>query len=176
MKIGPYTVDPSNRKEGGQAFVYFAADPATGHDVAVKLARPSGASRKRMKQEIKAHKALDHPNILKILDHADDHTWYAMQRADASLDDVGPFQREQWTYLRVGLIAVASAVAHAHSKGFVHRDLSPGNVLVFRAGWAVADWGLVQVPQDESARLTQPLEASGRRSSPHRRCCPTPPT
>jgi serine/threonine protein kinase len=161
MKIGRYTVDHRPSREGGQAFVYFTVDPDTGDGVAVKVARRSNWSQRRMRQEIKAQKRLDHPNILKILDHGDDYRWYATARADSSLDESGPFARERWTYLRVGLMAVASAVAHAHSAGFIRRDLSPGNVLVFRGGWAVSDWGFVYVPPTDGARVTQPLEHFG---------------
>lgn len=162
MRFGPYSVDPHHRKEGGQAFVYFSEDPETGEQVAIKVARPSEWSRKRMKEEIKVQKNLDHPNTLPILAHDEAFGWYATRRADCSLEEIGPFRRERWTYLRVGLMGVASAVRHAHTKGYIHRDISTGNVLVFKGGWAVADWGFVYArPTRGAPRMTQPLERFG---------------
>jgi serine/threonine protein kinase len=43
----------------------------------------------------------------------------------------------------------------------IHRDLSPGNILVFAGGWAVSDWGFVYVPPKEGPRMTEPLEHFG---------------
>jgi serine/threonine protein kinase len=162
MQIGPYTVNPQHRREGGQAFVYFAADPRTAERIAIKVARPSEWSRRRLKEEIRVQNDLDHPNVLPILAHDEGFGWYATYRADCSLEDVGPFPREQWINLRVGLMGVASALAHAHGKGYIHRDISSGNVLIFKAGWAVSDWGFVYAPPKKGApRMTQPLERFG---------------
>jgi serine/threonine protein kinase len=161
MQIGPYTVDEALRKAGGQAFVYFSTDPLSGERVAIKVARPSEWSRKRMKKEIQVQGALTHPNILRVVRHAEDFSWYATREAECSLEDLGPFPREQWQYFRAGMLGVVSAVAHAHAAGYVHRDLSPGNILVFSDGWAVADWGFVYVSPRGGPRQTQPLERFG---------------
>jgi serine/threonine protein kinase len=162
VKVGPYTLSTEPRKEGGQAFVYFSTDPDSGERVAIKIARPTEWSRLRMKKEIKAQQALDHPNVLPILAHDEGYGWYAAVRANGSLDDFGPFPAARRSYLRVGLMGVASAVGHAHQEGYVHRDLSPGNVLVFPGGWAVSDWGFVREPRTVGVvRMTQPLERFG---------------
>jgi eukaryotic-like serine/threonine-protein kinase len=162
VRIGRFTVDPSTRKEGGQAFVYFAVDPSTGDRLAIKVARPSDWSHRRMKMEVKAQGSLDHPNILPVLEHADDFTWYATDEAECSLEELGPFPRTQWMHFRAGMLGIASAVAHAHAKGYIHRDLSPGNVLVFAGGWTVSDWGFVFMPHKKGRpRMTQPLERFG---------------
>jgi serine/threonine protein kinase len=161
MRFGRFDVDPQSRKEGGQAFVYFTTDPISKERVAVKVARPTQWSRKRMRQEIKAQEDLTHPNILPVLVRAEDYTWYAMRRAECSLDELGPFSPPQWMHLRAGLLGITSAVAHAHSRGYVHRDLSSGNVLIFAHGWAVSDWGFVYMPPKGGIRMTQPLERFG---------------
>jgi serine/threonine protein kinase len=161
MRIGRFEIDPERRKEGGQAFVYLTVDPVTGADVAVKVARPSSWSRKRMKAEIKTQEAMSHENILPVLARDRDYAWYAAQRAECSLEEFGQFAPANWMYLRAGLLGVASAVAYAHSQGYVHRDLSSGNVLIFAHGWAVADWGFVYVPSVTGPRMTQPLERFG---------------
>jgi serine/threonine protein kinase len=161
MRFGRFVVDPKKVKEGGQALVYLTADPIDGERVAIKVARPSEWSRKRMKREIKTQRSLNHPNVLPILEHAASYDWYAMAQAECSLDEFGPFPRAQWMHFRAGMLGVASAVAHAHSKGLVHRDLSPGNVLVFAGGWAVSDWGFVYLPSKTGPRMTRPLERFG---------------
>jgi eukaryotic-like serine/threonine-protein kinase len=59
-------------------------------------------------------------------------------------------------------MGVASAIGYAHDKGYLHRDISSGNVLVFSAGWAVSDWGFVFEPHRKGApRMTQHLERFG---------------
>src|SRR4051812_44577220 len=122
MRFGRFTVDPDEPRAGGQAFVYFATDPEDGKHVAVKVARPSDWSHRRMKEEIRVQRELDHPNVLPILAHDEESfRWYATRRAPYSLDDFGTLAREQWTYLRTGLLGVVSAVKHAHEKGYVHR-------------------------------------------------------
>lgn len=161
MRFGRYTVDSHDFKEGGQAFVYFTVDPRDGARVAIKVSRPSDWSRRRMKREITTQLSLDHPNILRIREHADDFGWYATDQAECSLDGLGPYPRAQWMHFRAGMLGVASAVAHAHRKGLIHRDLSPGNILVFAAGWAVSDWGFVHVPREAGPRMTEPLERFG---------------
>lgn len=162
MRFGRYTVDANRRKEGGQAFVYFAVDPRDGARVAIKVARPSDWSRRRLRQEIKVQGGLDHPNILPVREHAEDFGWYATDQAECSLDEMGPFSRAQWMHLRAGMLGVTSAIAHAHGKSLVHRDLSPANILVFAGGWAVSDWGFVYVPPRKGRpRMTERLERFG---------------
>ncbi|MGP0102106.1 MAG: protein kinase domain-containing protein [Solirubrobacteraceae bacterium] len=159
VQVGPYLVDGEHPKEGGQAFVYFGADG--GKRIAVKVARPSNWSRQRLKREIAVQTRLDHPNVLKIIRHDAEGGWYAMRRALGSLEDLGPFPKSEWTRLRVGLFAVSQAVSHAHELSFVHRDLSPANILIFPDRWVVADWGFVCEPFQPGLRMTQPLERFG---------------
>jgi len=114
-----------------------------------------------MRREIAIQSELEHPNILPIVDQDADRGWYATRRALSSLEDLGPFARDEWTRLRVGLLAVAQAVAYAHSHGYVHRDLSPANILIFADRWVVADWGFVYEKPKAGPRMTQPLERFG---------------
>lgn len=161
VRFGPYEVDSASRREGGQAFVYLTTDPRDGARVAVKVARPTKWSRERMEREILTQQSLRHPNILTIREHADDFSWYVTKQAAGSLEDFGPFPREQWMSVRAGMLGIVSAVRHAHDQELIHRDIAPGNVLVFAAGWAVSDWGFVYVPPKKAPRMTLPLERFG---------------
>lgn len=60
-----------------------------------------------------------------------------------------------------GLLGVTSAVAYAHDEGYIHRDVSAGNTLIYAHGWAVSDWGFVYAPPKGGLRMTQPLERFG---------------
>jgi serine/threonine protein kinase len=161
VRLGPYILEDSPRKEGGQAFIYFGRDRRSGTKVALKIARPSDWSLRRMKREIAVQSTLDHPNILPIIGHDGERRWYATLEATASLDDIGPFAKRDWTRFRVGLLGIASAVRYAHEAGYIHRDLSPGNVLIFPDRWVVSDWGFVYERPQSGPRLTQPLERFG---------------
>ena len=142
--------------------MYFTIDPLDGARVAIKVARATEWSRKRMKREIEIQRSLKHPNILPIRDYDDDLAWYATDEAECSLDGLGPFPRKQWMHFRAGMLGVASAVGYAHRRGLIHRDLSPGNVLVFAGGWTVSDWGFVRAPaKSKVPRITEPLERFG---------------
>ena len=144
VRFGRYTVDPHDFKEGGQAFVYFTVDPRDGARVAVKVARPSDWSRRRMKREIKTQQSLDHPNILRIHRFNPEHTppFFVMQFVDGRpLDEACSGRDYAWNAR--ALEKVAMALAYAHGKGVVHRDIKPANILVDRDDEPhVADFGL----------------------------------
>lgn len=161
MQIGRFKIAQEDAKQGGQAFVYLITDPVSGERIALKAARPSEWSHRRMRQEIQAHDVLDHPNILPIIEHADDYSWYTAAQAECSLEEFGVFARDQWMVLRAGMLGLASALAYAHDHGFIHRDISPGNVLIFANRWVLSDWGFVYAPPKTGARMTQRLEHFG---------------
>lgn len=141
--------------------MYFTQDRETGAAVAIKVARPSAWSHKRIKREIKVQERLEHPNVPAVLARGDEYDWYATYAAECSLEELGQLPQEQWMYLRTGLLGVSSAVRYAHDSGFIHRDLSAGNILVFAHGWIVGDWGFVYEPPRGGLRMTQPLERFG---------------
>jgi eukaryotic-like serine/threonine-protein kinase len=162
VRFGRFDVDPLPNREGGQAFVYFTIDPFTGSEIAIKVARPTASSRRRIKEEIRVQRRLRHPNVVEMVDSDAEQAWYAMPRAECSLEELGPFERAQWMYLRAGLLGVVAAVKWAHERGYAHRDLSAGNVLVFASRWVVADWGFVySPPRTGRPRMTLPLERFG---------------
>jgi serine/threonine protein kinase len=161
VRLGSYELDSKAALFGGQAFVHFGHDILTGERVAVKRARPSEWSRNRMKREIKVQRTLEHPNVLPILDADADDRWYAMRAADQSLEDYGPLPRANWMRLSAGLLGISDALRYAHGLGYIHRDISPGNILIFRDRWVLADWGFVYHRDGPGPRLTRPLEHFG---------------
>jgi serine/threonine-protein kinase len=139
-------------------------------DVALKILRPDCDSDpiavQRFEQEVAATSRLTHPNTVRVFDYGvtDDGIWYyAMELlAGATLFDLvrdnGPIALE-----RALLIAhqVARALAEAHARGIVHRDVKPENIFVTRAGdepdfVKVLDFGIAKVcGEARGAILTQ---------------------
>lgn len=149
--FGPYRV-LSPLGAGGMGEVYRAHDEKLGRDVALKFLPRAVADdpdrRARMVREARAAAALNHPNICTIHDvgDADGLTYIAMeviegQPLSARLAD-RPLPIDE--VLRIGL-QLAEAVAHAHDRGIVHRDLKSANVMVLADGrLKVLDFGLAR--------------------------------
>jgi TolB-like protein/tRNA A-37 threonylcarbamoyl transferase component Bud32/Tfp pilus assembly protein PilF len=177
---------------GGMARVYLAHDVKHARDVAVKVIRPDLAAslgRERFLREIAIAARLRHPNIVPLYDSgdADGVLYFVMPYEDGSslrmrLDDPSQFSvAERMSVLR----DVARALAYAHERGVVHRDVKPDNVMLSGGAAVVADFGIakaVTVAQggDVSSTLTQsgmgigtpaymaPEQALGDPSTDHR--------
>ena len=138
--------------KGGMGRVVEARDLRLGRAVAIKelLPRNRDAAR-RFEREARITAKLQHPSIINIHEAgvwAGGEPFYAMTKvAGRSLDKV---VAERATLIeRLGLlpnvIAVADALAYAHSQNVIHRDLKPSNVLVGEFGESVViDWGLAK--------------------------------
>jgi len=153
---------------GAMGSVYRGFDVHSGADVALKVLNESTANEavfcERLKREAEAVIAIDHPNIVKV--HAfgfslDGLPFMTMELLRGkTLDDVivssAPLE-----WRRAGHIIreIAVGLAAAHGKGFIHRDLKPGNVMVLNPGepmeqLKVLDFGIVAVVGDPRGRLT----------------------
>jgi hypothetical protein len=141
--------------EGGMGEVLSARQVALDRDVAIKRLHPgapdTGGERQRFLAEAVVTGDLDHPNIVPVHDLAtteDGTPFYAMKLVrgrswDAVIDDVGEDEN-----LDI-LLKVADAVAFAHSRGVIHRDLKPQNVMLGDFGEVlVMDWGLAASVRD----------------------------
>jgi eukaryotic-like serine/threonine-protein kinase len=143
---------------GGMGTIVAAFDRRLGRDVAIKrLDSFSPRARVRFDREIEITSALQHPNIVPIYDAGeltDGRAFYAMRHV-AGRDLGVAIETASTLEDRLGLVApitsAIDAVAYAHERGVVHRDLKPLNILVGPFGETVViDWGLAKVGGEPS--------------------------
>ena len=149
---GRYQVEAEHAR-GGIGRILRAVDRELDRVVAVKeLTADRPGDLARFAREIKLTARLEHPGIVPVHDagvRADDgRPFYTMKLVGgASLRDlVARTVRfdERLVLVRHGL-AIADAVAYAHSRGVIHRDLKPSNVMVGEFGETIViDWGLAK--------------------------------
>jgi tRNA A-37 threonylcarbamoyl transferase component Bud32 len=142
---------------GAVAAVYLARD-LDGSPVAVKwMDHPHPALMDRFEREIQILTELDHPGVIRTLDHGicHDRPFLAMEfieGQDLSLYASKLHQRPPWErYARCRAIgeALCEALQYIHARGLVHRDLKPSNVLIARDDRVIlADFGVVKNTQD----------------------------
>src|SRR5215211_1891213 len=126
---------------GGQGAVYKAIDTKLGRAVVIKVIPPELSARdanlKRFEREARLASSLDHPNICTIfdLDEVDGVHFIAMQFVEGKnvRQLVAGRPLELKTAVLIGL-QVADALAAAHSRGIIHRDIKSGNVMVTSSG------------------------------------------
>src|SRR4051794_20620065 len=142
---------------GGQGTVYKALDTKLNRTVVIKVLPPELTQRtsnfKRFEREAQLCSQLDHPNICTIYDfHSADGVFYiAMQYVEGKnvRQLVSGRPLELKSALSIG-IQVCDALAYAHSKNIIHRDIKAGNVMVSEAGQVkILDFGLAKLLEDE---------------------------
>ena len=147
---------------GGQGTVYKATDTKLGRTVVVKVLPPEltakEANLKRFEREARLASSLDHPNICTIfdLDEAEGLHFIAMQHIEGRnvRQLVGGHPLELKTALLIA-IQVADALAAAHARGIIHRDIKSGNVMVSPSGQVkILDFGLAKLLDDTEATAT----------------------
>jgi serine/threonine protein kinase/tetratricopeptide (TPR) repeat protein len=142
---------------GGQGTVYKATDTKLGRAVVIKVLPPEltvkEANLKRFEREARLASALDHPNICTIFDlnDIDGVHFIAMQFVEGK--NVRDLVNGRPLDLRSALsitIQVADALAAAHARGIIHRDVKAGNVMVTPSGQAkILDFGLAKLMDAE---------------------------
>ncbi|MDQ3036982.1 MAG: serine/threonine protein kinase, partial [Myxococcota bacterium] len=166
-------LDPIAR--GGMGLVLRGEHRDLGIPVAIKVLSHARARQERaiagFAREVRAMASLDHPAVVRVLDHgvvpseaalADPDNLVAgspyivMELAYGTLDH--PASPSTWSRTRAVLRTLLDALAHAHARGLVHRDLKPANVLRVRgpdgaSTLKLSDFGLAHAlasdPADE---------------------------
>ena len=171
---------------GGMGVVWRARDERLGRDVALKLLHPWVADdpelRARFEREAAALARLEHPNVVRLYDvlENDGQTVLVMELVDGvSLDALIEGTPLDWDEARRYGAPVAAALAHAHTRGVVHRDLTPANVLVERRTRrvVVTDFGLARLARSSHSAPVSgvlagtpeywaPEQAAGRATGP----------
>ena len=147
---------------GGMGTVWLCRDQVLGRDVAVKqigaLPGESATETKRAMREARSAAALNHPNAVAVYDVVkhDGRPWLVMEYVDGQTlaDEIS--RDGQLSPQRVADIGaqLAGALARAHERRIVHRDIKPGNVLIDKAGRPkISDFGIARGHGDE--QLTQ---------------------
>jgi serine/threonine-protein kinase len=141
---------------GGQGTVYKATDSKLGRTVVVKVLPAELTAReanlKRFEREARLASSLDHPNICTIfdLDESEGHHFIAMQYVEGRnvRQLVGGHPLELKSALLIA-IQVTDALAAAHARGIIHRDIKSGNVMVTPSGQVkILDFGLAKLLDD----------------------------
>ena len=123
---------------GGMAVVYRASDPRLNRPVALKILAPELAGdasfRQRFIREMQAAASVDHPHIVPVFDagEAEGALFIAMRYVSGpDLRTLLDAERRLPAARVVHIVAqVASALDEAHSRGLIHRDVKPGNMLI----------------------------------------------
>jgi len=147
---------------GGMATIYRATDTGLDRDVALKLLRPEYLRdpdfSARFRQEAQAAASLSHPNIVTVYDYGEDPSgpYIVMELVDGQdlatiLRRSGPLPPRQAARIGAG---VARALAAAHARGLIHRDVKPGNVLIGTDGRVkVVDFGIARAIAEAQVTL-----------------------
>lgn len=171
---------------GGMAAVLLARDRRLGREVAVKRLHAhlaaDEAMAERFTREALAAAALSHPNVVTVHDAGADEQgpYLVMEYAPgvSLADRLGRDRRLPTEEAAAIGAAAAAALAHAHERGVVHRDVTPGNILLTADGQTkLADFGIARVSWDSTdltrtatligtAAYFSPEQAAGREVGP----------
>jgi len=160
---------------GGMGEVYRARDPRLGREVAIKVLPTDSVrdenARARLVREARLAATLNHPNICTIheVGEADGHVYLAMELIDGR--PLSEKIAERGTGLPIENVTrygvqIAAALAHAHERHVIHRDLKGSNVVVTPDGHVkVLDFGLARrataLPDDGDETMSMALTGTG---------------
>jgi serine/threonine-protein kinase len=150
--------------QGGMATIFRATDGQLGREVAVKVLRPEFGSDpqfvERFTREARAAASLSHPNIVQVYDYGTSPVGPYIVMEQVAGGDLSVALGEHGALPPTAVARtgqqIADALAAAHARGLVHRDIKPGNILLSPDGRVqVADFGIAQ------AAASSPVTATG---------------
>ena len=143
--------------EGGMAIVFRALDHRLNRYVAVKIMREEMAKdeefRRRFCAESHAVAMLSNPNIVSVYDvsHSDEREFIVMELISGItlkqyMDKKGALDWKEVVHFSK---QITRALAHAHERGIIHRDIKPQNIMLLRDGTLkVADFGIAALENE----------------------------
>ncbi len=146
---------------GGMSVVFKATDLRDGSAVAIKMLRDDVADDKEsldiFMNESKVVSMLSHPNIVSIraVSFKTEKKYLVMEYIDGIslrtyMDKRGALDFDEFISFSEQILA---ALEHAHSRGVVHRDIKPQNILVLKDGFIkVTDFGIAKVPEKNKGK------------------------
>lgn len=161
---------------GGMAVVYKARCHRLNRLVAVKILKQELAQdaefRRRFHDESQAVAMLSHPNIVAVYDvsHSDDLDYIVMELIDGIT--LKQYMQKKgaplnWREALHFITQIMRGLSHAHSRGIIHRDIKPHNIMVLRDGSVkVADFGIARLTSANQSSLTQEALGSVHYISP----------
>jgi eukaryotic-like serine/threonine-protein kinase len=163
FNLGPYLIIDSIG-QGGMGQVFKAQRGPTGPIVAVKVLprhKSTPEAIANFAREIRSLKSLDHPKLVSALDAGEDGNVHYLVTEYVPGMDLRKLVRQNGPLSAAAAASIISQVAegleYAHSQGIIHRDVTPGNVLVSPNGDAkLSDLGL-------AGPLDDPAESDSRR-------------
>lgn len=161
---------------GGMANVYRGVDEKTGNAIAVKVLKEEFLDNeelvRRFKNESKAISILDHPNIVKVYDVSvtDRLQYIVMEYVDGiTLKEYLKQRGGALTWKETVHFAtqVLGALQHAHSKGIIHRDVKPQNIMLLADGSIkMMDFGIARFSRAQSQTVSDKAIGSVHYISP----------
>jgi serine/threonine protein kinase len=151
VQIGAYRIG-SRLGAGGMGEVFLATDTRLGRRVAIKTCREQFSE--RFHREARAISSLNHPHICTLYDVGPNYLVLELVEGEmlAARLKRGKLSLEQ--AIEYGS-QIADALAEAHSKGFTHRDLKPGNIMLAKSGVKMLDFGLAKSSDDETLAVSR---------------------
>lgn len=155
--------------------MYLAKDTALNREVAIKVLDDAAAAdanlRRMFVKEARSLAQLSHPNIVSVLDvgEIENRPYIVMEHLPGGsvkgrIERVGPLKAGEAARIA---IEVANGLAFAHSKGIIHADLKPSNILFDANDHAkIADFGIARTPKEDAA--TPELYATAMYVAPER--------
>ena len=151
---------------GGMAVVYKALCHRLNRNVAVKVLKDEFANdnefREHFRAESQAVAMLSHPNIVSVYDFSRDYNCqYIVMELLEGITLKQYMQKKgalSWKEALHFATQIARALSHAHSKGIVHRDIKPQNIMVVKDGSIkVADFGIAHLQNESNTEAPETM-------------------